>query len=303
MSKNNDVSVPIDLVVRSPYRTVAPSPNASDIERFQQNDQEPILVRIIPESRYEILVGEAIWRAAQAVGLHTISVRIMDDVDDTVAASLAAKDAISDSAGSGSTLSRAYTEPRAVNCGGKLLIARQIESACQLPGTSKSAVAQQFGMSLSEVSHYLRVLRLPERIRNYGLSGQLSFGQLRALSRLAHKPDRAEALARKIIQAARGTRYRRSSSITVRKLEQLVNAEIHGADKQSPSHMQPSQPSYMRGNSDIAIAERKLTDSCGHRVEIDFDPKTKSGWVRIQFHDLDDYETVSDMIEPRSVYS
>ena len=315
MCSTADVNVPIDLVVRSPYRSVAPSPSESDLEQFRKNDPEPCIVRKIPDGRFEILVGEAAWRLVQAASLHTIKVRILEGVDDRAAANLAKKDAVSDQVLLTSAFAHLNLENRERNCAEKLLVARQIEAACSEPGTSRSAAGKRFGLSPSEVSHYLRVLKLPEAVRNYGMSGQMSFAQLRALSRISNIPSKVEEIALQIVKAARGLRYRRASSVTVRDIERLVDAVIHsdsagqGADEDEKegasqtlntdaSQTSGLQAEYVRGDSNICAAERKLTDSCGHRVEIDFDPRTKSGWLRIRFGNLDEYEAVSDLIAP-----
>ncbi len=50
---------------------------------------EPIVVRWIEQSGYEIIAGERRWRAAQLAGLEYVPVRILDNVDDRIALEMA----------------------------------------------------------------------------------------------------------------------------------------------------------------------------------------------------------------------
>lgn len=130
---------------------------------------QPILVRPDPDQkgRYQIIAGERRWRASQRAGLHEVPVhvRLLDDADAMAAALVenlqrADLNAIEEAEG----LQRLLTDY----------------------ALTQEELAGAVGKSRPHIGNILRLLNLPEAVRQKVRDGLLSAGHARAL--LAH-PD------------------------------------------------------------------------------------------------------------------
>lgn len=158
--------VPIDLI----------DPNASqpravfhdeDMEELTNSIRErgvlqPILVRPLPNGRFEIVAGERRWRASQKVGLHTMPA-VVRELDDLQVMEIAIVENVQRADLSAIEEARGY----------EVLIARF--------GRTQELVAQVVGKSRSHVANMLRLLTLPGTVQNLVVEGKLSAGHARAL--------------------------------------------------------------------------------------------------------------------------
>jgi hypothetical protein len=294
-------TVPIEYVSRSPYRPIAPLPSPDALAAFVTDPHyAPPVVRDAPARHglFELLLGEATWRLLQAAGHHTIDVRVLANVDDDLAKTISGSDARSDGATPAQSAAPARPARGRDACASRLAIGAAINALIADGDMRLNAAAARFGLSATEAAHYRRVLTLPEAVLALGRGGHLSFGQLRALARIAEHEARAIQLAREIVGAARGTRYRRASSMTVRQIEQRV-AQILSDLRGSAPRRDGATRISTGDTPENRIEERRLTEACGHTCTIRYDPKSTTGWISIRFCDLDDYEAVADLIAPR----
>ena len=123
---------------------------------------QPILVRTSGDG-YEIIAGERRWRAAQRAQVHSIPALIRDDSDST-----AAEVALIEN------IQRQDLNAIEEAEGYKALIANH--------GHGQDAVAKLVGKSRSHVANLLRLLDLPETVREMLLRGDLSMGHARAIA-------------------------------------------------------------------------------------------------------------------------
>lgn len=185
--------LPIDLI----------DPNASqprsvfhdqDMEELTNSIRErgvlqPILVRPLPNGRFEIVAGERRWRASQRVGLHAVPA-VVRELDDLQVMEIAIVENVQRADLSAIEEARGY----------EVLIARF--------GRTQELVAQVVGKSRSHVANMLRLLTLPSTVQNLVVEGKLSAGHARAL---ITAPD-PEALASQIL----------AKGLSVRDTEALV---------------------------------------------------------------------------------
>ncbi len=129
------------------------------------------------------------------------------------------------------------------------------------------------GKSRSHVANALRLLTLPQSVRDAVEQGQLTAGHARAL--LGHAVP--EAAAREVI--ARG--------LNVRQTEALVQ---RGAGRTSRRRGRPAL------DADCAALARTLTERLGLRVEIL--PGQRGGTVRIHYDDLDQLDGLIALLNP-----
>src|SRR5690606_34069651 len=176
-----DGRVPIEFVApnpRNPRRNFAEAELADLAQSIREHGiVQPVVVRPAPGGRYEIIAGERRWRAAQRAGLSEVPV-IIRDVDDRVALELAIIE----------NVQRADLNPVEEAQGYQQLIDEHSYTQADL--------GQVIGKSRSHVANTLRLLRLPEPIRDMLVDGSLSAGHARTLV-TAEDPA---GLARRIVE-------------------------------------------------------------------------------------------------------
>jgi len=127
-----------------------------------QGVMQPILVRQLEDSSYEIIAGERRWRAAQLAGLSHVPV-LVRSVPDNAALAMALIE----------NIQRENLNPLEEAAGIKRLI-DEFKMTHQL-------AADAVGRSRSAASNLLRLLKLPDEIQMKIMSGALDMGHGRAL--------------------------------------------------------------------------------------------------------------------------
>lgn len=163
-----DGKVPIEFISPNP-RNPRRSFSEADLTDLAQSIREdgivqPVVVRPSPSvsDRYEIIAGERRWRVAQKAGLVEILV-LVREVDDRTALELAIIE----------NVQRTDLNPVEEAQGYQQLIDEH--------GYSQADLGQVIGKSRSHVANTLRLLKLPEGIRDMLTSEALSAGHARTL--------------------------------------------------------------------------------------------------------------------------
>jgi ParB family chromosome partitioning protein len=212
---------------------------------------QPLLVRPTGEpNQFEIIAGERRWRASQKAGLHDVPV-IVRDVDDKEALELAIIE----------NVQRVDLNPLEEAQGYGQLID-------QFSYTQQD-LAQVIGKSRSHVANTLRLLRLPQDVRDMLARGELTAGHARTLI----TADDPAGLARRIVDGG----------LSVREAEALGQRRAAPEQKSAASASVDKDP-------DTLVLERRLTDALGLAVTID--NKGESGRVEIRYRTLEQMDTV-----------
>ncbi|HWK63874.1 MAG TPA: ParB/RepB/Spo0J family partition protein [Rhizobiaceae bacterium] len=251
-------SRPVSADGRAPIEFLSPNPRNprrhfgdADLADLAQSIAEhgvvqPVVVRPAAESgRYEIIAGERRWRAAQRAGLTEIPI-IIRDVNDRVALELAIIE----------NVQRADLNPLEEALGYQQLIDEHSYTQADL--------GQVIGKSRSHVANTLRLLKLPDAVRDMLVDGSLSAGHARTLV-TAEDPA---GLAKRIVEGG----------LSVRQAEALAQQPQAAAKERASSAGQDKDP-------DTLALEKLLTDVTGLRVTISH--KDKGGEVRIAYRTLD----------------
>ncbi|RKE79876.1 ParB/RepB/Spo0J family partition protein [Rhizobium sp. AG855] len=262
-SVSPDRTLPIEFVSRSPKnpRRYFDEAELQDLAGSirQHGIVQPVVVRTIAATnRYEIIAGERRWRAAQLAGLVEIPV-IIRDVDDRTALELAIVE----------NVQRADLNPLEEALGYDQLIAEH--------GYTQNDLGEIIGKSRSHVANSLRLLKLPEPVRDMLAEGSLSAGHARAL---VSTPDPV-SLA-KVITA---------KGMSVRDAEKL--AQNHIKSQGVPQHPEPREPK----DSDTIALERSLSDRLGLQVSINH--KGGGGQLKINYTSLEQLEDICRLLEAR----
>ncbi|MCE8010238.1 ParB/RepB/Spo0J family partition protein [Billgrantia desiderata] len=193
-----------------------------------QGVMQPIVVRPIGESRYEIIAGERRWRASQLAELDTIPA-VIRDVSDEVALALALIENI---------------QRENLNPVEEALALKRLIDEFEL---TQQQVADAVGKSRAQVANLLRLLALDPEVQTLLERGDLDMGHARALLVLpAAKQRRA---AHEVV----------NKDLTVRDTEALVKRLAQGEPKKAAAA--PASP-------DVARLETRLGELLGAPVRI-----------------------------------
>ncbi|KAA3516702.1 ParB/RepB/Spo0J family partition protein [Agrobacterium vitis] len=256
-----DRMVPIEFVSRNPrnprryFDETVLQELAGSIR--QHGIVQPVVVRTIGTGRYEIIAGERRWRAAQLAGLVEIPV-IVRDVDDRTALELAIVE----------NVQRADLNPLEEAMGYEQLIAEH--------GYTQNDLGEIIGKSRSHVANSLRLLKLPDPVRDMLADGSLSAGHARALVSTSDP----NSLARQIV----------SKGMSVRDAERLAQNDIKGQGQPKP-HVVPAK------DSDTVALERSLSDRLG--LDVSINHKGGGGQLRINYKTLEQLEEICRLLEAR----
>ena len=213
------------------------------------------------QAKYEIVAGERRWRAAQRAGLLRVPV-LVKEIPDEKLLEVALIENI---------------QREDLNPIDEALAYRRLIDELRL---TQEAVATAVGKDRSSVANVLRLLKLPDGVRQEVASGTLSMGHARALLAL----DREEALAR----AAKDVLARR---LSVRETEALVRRLLEPpAPAEAAAAPEPPPDVHTRK------AEETMRLALGTRVHIR--RKGKAGRIEIEFVSEDElhriYEYITD---------
>ncbi|MGH8751152.1 MAG: ParB/RepB/Spo0J family partition protein [Burkholderiales bacterium] len=167
-----------------------------------QGVMQPILVRPLPQGRYELIAGERRWRAAQMAGLSQVPA-LVRQVPDEAALAMALIE----------NIQREDLNPLEEANGIQRLIS-------EFKMTHQSA-AEAVGRSRSGVTNLLRLINLAAPVQELLMDGKLDMGHARALIGLstAKQIELAHLIARK--------------ALSVRQTEQLVKQQEKTGHKKS----------------------------------------------------------------------
>ncbi|HXG98924.1 MAG TPA: ParB/RepB/Spo0J family partition protein [Sphingomicrobium sp.] len=210
---------------------------------------QPILLRPSGDG-YEIIAGERRWRAAQRAQLHQIPA-IIRDLDDSATAEVALIENVQRTDLSAIEEAEGYHQ----------LISRFAHS--------QEDVAQLVGKSRSHVTNLLRLLELPEQVREMLLRGDISMGHARAIATVSDPV----AFARRII----------SEDLSVRQVEQIVRDA-------KPARSSNAGSSPRAVDADLAALERQLGDLLGLRVKVAHGKS--GGTVALHYSSLDQLDLI-----------
>ncbi len=251
--------IPIELIRRNPDQ---PRRHFDETELEELADSirqrgiiSPILVRPAPGApgEYQIVAGERRWRAAQRANLHAVPA-IVRALDDGEVAEISIIE----------NVQRADLNPLEEALGYKTLMDQF--------SRTQDAVAKVVGKSRSHVANALRLLALPEAVREHLISGRLSAGHARAV---AAAPD-PSVLAQTIVKD--GLSVRQAEDLARRSLDKPAKPRKGGS--QAPS----------RKDSDTHALEQDLADILG--LAVDIIDRNGAGEVRISYTTLEQLDDI-----------
>jgi ParB family chromosome partitioning protein len=215
---------------------------------------QPIIV--IPENdQYKIIVGERRWRAAQQAGLEKIPVLIRNfEEEKQIEASLI------------ENIQREDLNP--------LEIAQAFQKMIEVFHYSQAEVAEKVGKDRASVTNYIRLLKLPEEVKNLLADRSISMGHARALISV-EDPDIQKRIAEQVVE----------KSLSVRDVEKMINnLKTYDRDRI------PQEP-----DPDLLALEEELVKILGTKTTIS--GTQKKGLIKIHFYSLEDLNRIHEIIK------
>ena len=264
-----------------PVESIHPNPHqprqrfdSETLEQLAESIREngllqPILVRPHPSlaDAFEIIAGERRWRAAQLAQLHEVPV-IVRDLSDVKTLEVALLE----------NIQRTDLTPIEEAEGYRRLMEEFSYTQADL--------ARSLGKSRSHIANTLRLLTLPEDVRDLLNEGSLSAGHARALVGMPN----AGPLAKRAV----------AEGLSVRQIEKLANEEKAQPRKKKDSADQTGLGELPHGESakdaDTLALERDLSAQLGLEVTIRFQggEESERGSVTIRYETL---EQLDDLLQ------
>ena len=218
---------------------------------------QPILVRPQIYGGYQIVAGERRYRASRMAGLTEIPAIIKE---------------LSDS----ETMQIALIENLQRRDLSDLEEAKGYQTLMDEYGFSQEEVARTVGKSRSAVANTLRLLGLPDDVKELLDQGKISAGHARALLAVDQDKQIKEA-ADKIIK----------EGLSVRQTEKLVK---------SMGSAKPKKPAVQK-LSPYAEVELALSDALGAKVTVTENKKKGGGTLNIEFYDPEELFSLTHKLE------
>ncbi len=227
---------------------------------------QPIVVREVPGApgqalRYQLVMGERRWRAAQQAGLDSIPAIVRDTADDNLL-----RDALLEN------IHRAQLNP--------LEEAAAYQQLLDEFGVTHDELAVRIGRSRPLISNMIRLLRLPIAVQRRVAAGVLSAGHARALLALDAGAEAQEELAARII----------AEGLSVRATEEAVT--IANRSDPGTSAAPRRKPIKMPGLQDVA---ERLSGAFDTRVTVSLGKR--KGKIVVEFGSVDDLQRIVEMMD------
>jgi ParB family transcriptional regulator, chromosome partitioning protein len=229
---------------------------------------QPIVVRAAPGSqsgaRYQIVMGERRWRAAQEAGLAAIPAIVRETGDDNLL-----RDALLEN------IHRVQLNP--------LEEAAAYQQLLDEFGVTHDELASRIGRSRPVITNMIRLLKLPIPVQRRVAAGVLSAGHARALLSLESGPEAQEELAGRII----------AEGLSVRATEEAVTLANHEANRRDATAPAPERrkPIQMPGLQDVA---ERLSNAFDTRVTVSLGKR--KGKIVVEFASVDDLQRIVGMM-------
>ena len=236
--------------------------NESSLEELAESIRsqgviQPLVVCPDADGLYTIIAGERRWRASRRAGLEAVPVVVRPVADDRELLELALVE----------NLQRSDLNP--------LEEAEAYLALQEKFSLSQEEIATRVGKARTTVTNALRLLRLPEEVRELLREGQLTAGQARPLLGLA-TPEEQVLLAERAVR----------EGLSARDLE-----------RETSPREKPKKKSAKPVEVNTAAAEDKLTRRLQTKVEIR--RRGKGGLLQVYFHSEEELMRLYDLLMER----
>ncbi|CAM3630877.1 ParB/RepB/Spo0J family partition protein [Marinicrinis lubricantis] len=255
------VEIPLSQLRANPYQPRKQF-NEEAIKELAESIKEhgviqPIIVRAVLKG-HEIIAGERRWRAAQQSGLATIPAVVRDFSDRQV-------------------MEIALIENIQREDLNALEIAQAYQGIMDSFSLTQEELSAKVGKSRSHVANFLRLLHLPEEVKDYVSRGTISMGHARAIAGVDDKQAKVQ-LARKVVQ----------DGWSVRQLEEAIQ-QLQQNEKK------PAKTKPKKADPYLNFAEDQLRTRFKTTVKIK--QQKDKGKIEFSYYSKEDLERLLELLE------
>lgn len=216
---------------------------------------QPVVLRNI-KNGYEIVAGERRWRAARKVGIKQIPciIKELTDEENMLLAII-------------ENMQREDLNP--------IEEAEGINQMIETYGLTQEQVSKSVGKSRPYITNCLRLLKLPESVRNYVADGSLSAGHARAIVSAGNE-EKQIMLAEKTVK----------EGLSVRQIEKL--AQEKKTEKRGKARTKQK-------NADVKRVEEDLKELLGTKVTLS--QKGRKGKIEIEYYSKEELERLIELLK------
>jgi ParB family transcriptional regulator, chromosome partitioning protein len=245
----------IDSLLPNPHQPRRSFPEES-LEDLSHSIKEmgviqPLIVRSAAQGKYEIVAGERRWRAAKKAGFFTIPVMVRT-ISDAESLEIALIE----------NLQRENLNP--------LDTAEAYNTLIKKFSYTHEILAQRIGKDRTNITNHLRLLKLPDPIKDHLREDRLSMGHARTLLAVDHLPTQLNLSSRTI-----------KRKLSVRELERIVQ---NFKNKQRVDLVKTSEK-----DPDLVALETKLSRHFSTRVVIR-NKNNISGRLELSYHSREELD-------------
>jgi ParB family transcriptional regulator, chromosome partitioning protein len=255
--------IPVEQIERNPFQTrttvdeqalreLAASVAATGVV-------QPILVRPLGDSRFQLIAGERRWLASKMAGKATVPA-VLRQVSDEQAMEITIVENLQRTDLNPMEQARAYDR-----------LAHQFKM-------TQEQMAQRTGKDRASVANFLRLLRLPPEVQQKVEAGEHTFGHARALLSL-ESPEAILKASQKIS----------ALSMSVRQTETYIQGLIH-PEKKAKAEEKVKEPL----DPNVREARDQLQRALGLKVSIE--DRNGRGRVIIEYSRLEDFDALLESL-------
>jgi ParB family chromosome partitioning protein len=262
-------------VIQVPTEQLRPNPDqprkqfsAEQLEELTNSVREkgviqPILAEEAEDGTYLIIAGERRFRAAQGAGLNEVPVlpRRFSREEKLEIALI-------------ENLQREDLNP--------IDEAEAYRSLMESAGLTQEQLSGRLGLNRSTVANALRLLRLPDELKQEIAEGRLTAGHARAILAVHHEEGRRKLAARI-----------REEALSVRQAEELAAKLSAGGTQTSREQKKPATEGRQK-TPEMQDLEERLLHALGTRVVLK--GSESKGRIEIEYYSLDDLERIAEII-------
>lgn len=255
VSADNISQLPIESLLPNPYQPRRRFSEESLVDLSNSIKEmgviQPLIVRARPDGNHEIVAGERRWRASKMAGFSTIPA-IVRSVSDSESLEIALIE----------NLQREDLNP--------LDTAEAYDTLISKFSYTHDDLAKRMGKDRSSVTNHVRLLKLPDPIKEDLRRERLSMGHARTLLAVDHLPTQLKFSSRTI-----------AKNLTVRDLERIV--QNYKKKKES------SNKTHSEKDLELRDLETSLSRHFSTRVKVKTNPNY-SGHLQISFHSKEELD-------------
>ncbi len=262
-------SVAVDKIVPGVYQP-RKNFNKENIAELAQSIKEngiiqPITVRKRAQGGFEIIAGERRWRAAQVAGLHEVPV-VLKNINDTEALQISIIE----------NVQREDLDP--------IEEAEAYQRLMQEFALSQQQVSEKVGKERSSVANALRLIALPNEVKDLLSLKKINTGHAKVLLSLQDKNE--------LIKTAKMCAEKQMS---VRALEQTIKLNTNLKNTLSKATQEENSP--LKGDLSQRLATElaeQLQKSLGTKIDINY--KNGKGQLTIHFYSDEQLNTIYEKV-------